>query len=233
MYSPKTLEMVPFNLSPVTSGSIKRILKKELSNSTPGDDEILYHHLKKMPSTHHFFANLFSKLLLEKQEAPESWSKAKIKLIFKGGNEQSSRNYHPIGLTLAVGKLLHKIITVQLERYLIDKNIIDMSLEKVFLTGINSAMEHIFSHSHGVKCHSAWLAVSHHLCWSEKAFSLISHKLIIDMMTHCRLPLEVTNYISSLYSQLTAYVKMKNWTMETFRIRKRVFQQDTLSPLFS
>ena len=85
MPPPETSEMIPFDLSPITPGCIKKMLRKRSSNSAPGDDGITYHHLKKMPSTHHFLATLFSKILLEKQEAPESWSKAKIKLIFKGG----------------------------------------------------------------------------------------------------------------------------------------------------
>ena len=47
-------------------------------------------------------------------------------------------------------------------------------------------------------------------------------------MKHCK---EVTNYITSLYSKLTAYVKTKNWTTEMFRIKKGVFQGDTLPAL--
>lgn len=64
----------------------------------------------------------------------------------------------------------------------------------------------------------------------ENAFSSVSHKLIVDMMKHCKVPVEVTNYIASLYSKLTTYVKTKKWTTKTFRISKGVFQGDTLSP---
>ena len=62
----------------------------------------------------------------------------------------------------------------------------------------------------------------------ENAFGLVLHKLIVDMMIHCRVPGEVTNYIANLYLKLTAYVKTKKWTMETSR---GVFQGDPLSPL--
>ena len=65
-----------------------------------------------MPSTHHFLVTLFSKILMEKHEAPESWSKTRIKLIFKGEDEQSPGNFRPIALTSVVGKLLHKIIAL-------------------------------------------------------------------------------------------------------------------------
>ena len=54
-------------------------------------------------------------------------------------------NFRPIALTSAIGKLYHKIIALRLERFALENNIIDASLQKGFLTGINGTMEHIFS----------------------------------------------------------------------------------------
>jgi len=87
-----------FNLSPVTSGNIKSILKSRSSGSSPGDDTISYHHLKKMPSTHHFLATLFSKILLDSQLPLSSWCSARIKLIHKGGDTSDPANFRPIAL---------------------------------------------------------------------------------------------------------------------------------------
>ena len=158
MPAPDPDEMTPFDLSAITPGSLKRILAKRSSNSSPGDDGITYHHLKKMPSTHHFLATLFSKILLEKQTAPDSWCEAGIKLVFKGGDKRSPANFRPIALTSAVGKLFHKIIALRLEQFALENNIIDTSLQKGFLTGINGTMEHIFSIiiSYSSKCPSTW-----------------------------------------------------------------------------
>ena len=71
-------ELVDFDLSAITPGIIRNVLKSRPSNSSLGDD---YHHLKKLPSAHYFLATLFSKILLEDQVAPESWCQAKIRLI--------------------------------------------------------------------------------------------------------------------------------------------------------
>ena len=71
MPSPDPDEMTPFNLSPIEPGSIKKVLAKRSSNSSPGEDGVTYHHLKKTPSTNHFLATLFSKNLLCKQTAPD------------------------------------------------------------------------------------------------------------------------------------------------------------------
>ena len=76
-------EPIEFDLSAITPGTIRKILKSRPSNSSPGEDEITYHHLKKLPSAHHFLATLFSKILLQDHAAPESWCQAKIILIPK------------------------------------------------------------------------------------------------------------------------------------------------------
>lgn len=71
MPSPEVVE--PFDVSPITPGCVKGTLKKCSSKSSPGPDGITYHHLKKLPSTHHFLATLFSKILQSSHQSPSSW----------------------------------------------------------------------------------------------------------------------------------------------------------------
>lgn len=59
-----------------------------------------YHHLKKLPSIHHFRAILFLKILLEDYSAPEFCHCAKIKLLPKpGGDELILENFCSIART--------------------------------------------------------------------------------------------------------------------------------------
>ena len=51
------------------------------------------------------------------------------------------------------------------------------------------------------------------------------------MMMQCRIHPEITTYISSLYSKLTAYVKTRKWSTGAFKIGKGIFQGDTISLL--
>ena len=99
-------DLTEFDLSAITPGIIRNVLKNRPSNSSSGDDEITYHHLKKLPSAQYFLATLFSKILLEDHAAPESWCQAKIKLIPKSQDLSNPENFHPIALTSAIGKLL-------------------------------------------------------------------------------------------------------------------------------
>ena len=110
---PNPDEMTPFDKSAITPGSIKRILAKKSSNFSPGDGGITYHHLKKMLSTHHFLATLFSKILLKNYTAPDSWSEARTKLISKGGDDSNSLSWTTTSLTTASRRALRQTSMAQ------------------------------------------------------------------------------------------------------------------------
>ena len=232
MPAPLVEEVTPFDMSAITPGCIKRLLKKRPSNSSPGKDRISYHHLKKMPSTHHFLATLFSKILLKNPKAPKEWCSAKITLIQKGGDKSTPENFRPIALTSAIGKLFNKLIATRLEHYLRRNGLLDTSLQKGFVTDTNGTIEYIFAMSaiiQNARAHNSPLAVT--FLDLKNAFGSVSHSLIRDMLAHIRLPPEICSYINSTYSQLTAYVETKDWSTPCFPISKGVFQGDTLSPL--
>ena len=126
-----------FDLSPVTPALVKKVLRKHSSGSAPGDDGISYHHLKMMPSTHHFLATLFSKILLHSQVPPTSWTHVKIITMHKKGDPSDPANFRPIALTSVIRKLFHKILAVRLEDYLVSNLMIDKSLQKEFLRVVN------------------------------------------------------------------------------------------------
>ena len=77
------------------------------------------------------------------------------------------------------------------------------------------------------KSHVPWIAAQ--TLW--RMIGSVSHELILDVLSHCKLPQEVISYIANLYSKLTAYVKTKKWSTHKFKIIRGVFQGDTLSPL--
>jgi len=197
MPAPTEPALIPFDLSPITPSLGKRTLYSRSSNSSPGDDGISYHHLKKMPSIHHYLATLFSKVLLENQEAPHPWSGATIKLIHKSGDTNIPSNFRPITLSV-VGKLFHNILATRLENFAID-NIVDNSAQKGFLTNINGTMEHIFAISAIVQnAMENGLPLSITFLDLANAFGSISHQLIFDIHHHCKLPTQFINCIPSL-----------------------------------
>ena len=54
-------ELIKFELFAIAPATIRKVLKSLPSNSSPGEDEITYHNLKKLPSAYYFLATPFSK----------------------------------------------------------------------------------------------------------------------------------------------------------------------------
>jgi len=141
-------------------------------------------------------------------------------------------NFRPIALTPVVSKLFHKILAKRLEKFLLQNNIINPSLQKGFLSGINGTVEHIFAIcsildnaiQHGLPLAMSFLDLSN-------AFGSVSHLLIRDILHHIQLPTEFTTYVINSYAQLAGCVKTKRWSTPNFKIQRGVFQGDTLSPL--
>ena len=219
--------LVAFDLSAITPSCIKAALKKCSSSSAPGCDEITYHHLKKLPTPHHFLATLFSKILLLSHQPPPNWCMAKTILIHKKGNPRQPSNFCPIALSSGISKLFHKIITRRLEAYFVNNDIIDTSVQKSFLTGMNGIMEHILSVNamiQSAKERLQSLMISFlDLC---NAFAAISHKLLMDMLILVQVTIEMRSYIRYLYSGLSTFIYTKEWSTPRMKV-----QGDTLSPI--
>ena len=119
-----------------------------------------------------------------------------------------------------------------LERFLFSNDLIDSSIQKGFLTGVNGTFEHIFSVctilDNAMQCH---LPLSMTFIDLKKAFGSVSHHYIDDILEHIFLPCEFRSYTTCLYSELTGFIATKEWKTNTFPIRRGVFQGDTLSPL--
>ena len=221
-----------FDDSPITPSGIKAVLKKCSSSSTPGVDGISYAILKRLPSCHHFLATLFSKILLESNEAPPVWCSGKIILVYKKGDNSDPGNFRPIALTSTIGKLFHKFLAYRLERFCLTNDIIDSSIQKGFLKGINGTMEHIFSVTSIIEhAKSNGLPVSISFLDLRNAFGSVAHNLIADVLDHVNVPSAIRCYIASAYSQLNAFVNTKTWSTPSFAITRGVFQGDKMSPI--
>ena len=192
---------------------------------SPGHDGITYHHLKMMPSTHHFLATLFSKVLLCSRVPPTLWTHAKIIMIHKKSDTTDPPNS-------VIGKLFHKILANTLERYLILNGIIDKSLQKGFLRGVNGCIEHVFAIQLMIvnaMDHSLLLSLS--FIDLKNAFGSVSHTyIVISSKVNKTTPSVYKLPDQPLLIYLCPYIHQR-LEDTTLSISKSVFQSDTLSPL--
>ena len=221
-----------FDLGPVTPKLVKSVLQKKKATSAPGYDGLMYGLFRNIPSTHHFLATLYSKLLLESNDPPEDWSQSKITLIHKSGDPNAPENFRMISLTSCISKIFHQILADRLVSYLTDNNFIDKSIQKAFIKNINGCIEHN-EVLHEIIQHAKVKNRTVHVTFFDlaDAFGSVSHDLISYSLNRYHVPDNLTTYIMNLYGRLQGSVTGPVWTSKQFQFRKGVFQGDPLSPV--
>ena len=114
-------------------------------------------------------------------------------------------------MTSVIPKLFHKILAKRLESYLLQNGIVNPSIQKGFLSGINGTAEHIFTTTailDNAVQHGSPLIVT--FLDLQNTFGSVAHELTTDILTHIKLPDNLVSYkYSDGYSKLTEYVKTK------------------------
>ena len=222
---------VPYDLTPYTEDDIKEALKKKTQNSAPGEDQILYEYLTKLPKIHLLLAKLFTKIR-DNSEAPEAWGLSKIILIPKGDDIDSDNpaDFRMISLTANVAKLFHTLESTRTISFMITNKYLDPTAQKAYIQGINGCVEHVQVLQEVIQ-HAKSNNKTAHITWFDliDAFGSLSHMLISHVLNHYHLPGRIVSYINNMYSKLKGKVKTEDWETELFQFLKGTFQGDPFS----
>ena len=222
---------VNYNMSPYTPKDVRLALYKKCSSSAPGEDEIVYAYLKKMPFLHKVLATAFTGIW-DKGVAPESWARSKVILIKKdkNGPDDDPANFRMISLTLNIGKLYHTLEAQRMINFMVANGYLDPVAQKAYIEGINGCVEHVCVVQE-IMQHARLNHKTVNITWFDlaDAFGSINHLLIPFVMKHYNIPTEVTNYIINLYSKLKGKVVCQDWESDMFKFLKGAFQGDPLS----
>jgi len=147
----------------------------------------------------------------------------------QSGSTNDPSNFRPIVLTSVVGKLLHKILSYCLKRYLRVNNYLDTSIQKGFVSGLPGVFEHIYSLSAILEDATIYKKPLMMTFWTLRMLS--DHRLIFDMLQAVKVPQAILRYVQSFYSTLSVIISANTWETQPIPFRKGVFQGDTLSPV--
>ena len=228
--SPLDDGFVPFENGPFRPRDVRSVLKSSNKKSAPGPDGVSYSVLLKLESTHHLLATLFTKVLAMGCPPP-SWSESVVKLLHKKGDPADPSNFRMIALSGCIGKTFHLLINQRLTSYLITNNLVDPSMQKAFLPGINGCIEHNIVMEEVIKSARKNKRTAHITFFDlEDAFGSVPHSLIMDTLKRNHLPDNLCSYFSFFYANCKAVVETPSWRSQPFPFCRGVFQGDPLSP---
>ena len=221
----------PYEMCPYVPNDIKNALSKKCPDSAPGDDQILYGYLSKLPQTHEFLSTLFTKIR-DVSQAPDIWAVSKIILIPKCEKTDRSEpsDFRMIALTANVAKLYHSLESSRTINFMITNGYLDPSAQKAYIEGINGCVEHVQVVQEVIH-HTKANHRTVHITWFDliDAFGSLSHMLIPHVFRHYHIPEKIINYIQHIYSRLKGKVCTKQWETDIFEFLKGTFAGDPFS----
>ena len=225
------LEELPQGSStPVTIPEVEEALKTMKNNKTAAEDGLVAEMLKAggnpLMDT---IAGIFTELLFNHMELPESWRKSRLTVLFKTGDRQLPKNYRPITIVLVLSKLYSTVILRRIQEIL-ESTQIDTQFGNRKGRGCSDAV-HILrqvvekSIEWGETLWAAALDV-------EKAFDRAHHLQILKALIEENVDADIVMGLRRMYTRLQGYVQMWPGACSgDFGIGRGVRQGDPLSPI--
>ena len=154
-----------------------------------------------------------------------------MKLLHKKGDPTDPTNFKMIALSGCIGKTFHLLLNKRLTSFVLENKLMDPTMQKAFLPGINGCIEHNLIMEELIKDATKQKRTAHITFFDlEDAFGSVPHNLIQETLRRNHLPDNICDYFFNLYSNCPAVVETSSWRSQPFSFKRGVFQGDPLSP---
>jgi hypothetical protein len=163
-------------------------------------------------------------------ELPDMWKKANITPLFKKGSRLLSSNYRPVSLTSIPCKIIEKIISVHIMKYLTDNNLLSKH-QHGFVRGKNcttNLLEYVDIITEGLACGNSLDVLYTDFA---KAFDKVSHRKLLTKIKAYGINGEVLKWIECFLNDREQRVIMGNNLSDWCNVSSGVPQGSVLGPL--
>lgn len=220
----------------ITEEDIKATLKKTNNWSAPGVDKIQNYWWKYFAATHQHLAKLFQETLEDPTKIPDFFTLGISHMLPKGNNAANPKNYRPITCLPTIYKVLTGFLTRHIWKHVNESNILapeqkgcrrdargckEMLIADFIITKQVKRRQRNISLA-WVDYRKAFDSIPH--SWLKKTLHLYGiSKPVIALLEHM---------MKTWRTQLVVNSKNKYYKTAEIKIRRGIFQGDTLSPLW-
>ena len=210
---------------------LRRAVRECKTGSSPGEDEITYEMLQKLPKTSNkALLDLFNRIW-SSGAYPKAWQHSIVVPILKQGKDPHfAKSYRPISLTSTVGKVREKLVSNRLS-YHVEKNNLLTNVQTGFRKG-RGAIDQIirlqdtinkYNHNRGYT-----LAV---FVDFQTAFDMLWRNGLLYKLKKLDIQGNVLEYIQHFLSNRSIQVRIGGEFSRTYSVQNGTPQGSVLSPL--
>lgn len=220
----------------VDEQTIKEVLKKCNNWASPGTDKLHNYWWKHFTSIHNTVASLIRKALLDPSSVPGFFTLGVTYLIPKDGDKNNPKNYRPITCLPAVYKILSAVLTKSITKYLRDNNLMAQEQNgcRMKTKGCKELLviDQILTKQARRKLRNISVA------WVDytKAFDSVPHSWLLKVLRMHGVAESVIKLLGHLMQTWRTSLVLRGGgcmvESQQIRIKRGIFQGDTLSPVW-
>ena len=218
-----------------TLDELKKALTKTQKWKSPGVDKVTNFWLNCLSSSHMTLTKLLNDVIESPEHAPTWLCQGTTYLLAKNDKTEESKNYRPITCLSTTYKLLTSILTERTYKHLDENSLLPLEQKgcrrgsygcKDQLLINKMILENCKTKQRNMSC--AWIDY-------KKAFDSVPHNWILRSLDLCKVSPTLINFLKESMKQWQTQPLLihQNGTIicENLKIRRGIFQGDSLSPL--
>lgn len=222
-------EMVWEGIRPL---EITKVINKAHNWKSPGLDNIHNYWLKSFTQTHKYLAKFFNSFINDPGSAPGYFARGQTYMLPKDDDTKNPAKYRPITCLNTMYKLMTGVLTDRLYAHLIGNGILAEE-QKGCRRGSRGCKEQVLIDSvfaaPNRKLHVAYIDY-------KKAFDSVPHSWILEVLGIYGVSREFIGFLEAAMEKWETVLVLRlngsdSVVTDTIRIRRGIYQGDSLSPL--
>lgn len=229
----QTLE--PMLYQEITVKDVSTAIAKTHNWKAPGPEHVQNFWYKQFTSLHHKLAQCFTQVINSPEDMPLFLTKGITYMKPKSRDTQNPSQYRPITCLPTMYKILTSCITSKIQDYIEDREImteqqkgcrrLHKGCKEQLLTDMVILQQ---AHKNHRNLHMAYIDY-------KKAFDSVPHSWLIEVLRIYKINETIINFLEQIMThwRTTLSLRQQDFTITTkdIRIKRGIFQGDSLSPL--
>ena len=221
--------------SGISVSDVSNQLASQLNWKAPGSDKLPNFWLKSVPSSHKFLANCMDTCLKDPGRLPEWMIRGRTIMIPKSDKTSVASNYRPITCLNTMWKTLTGILSEKINAHLVKYSILAAEQQGAIKKSYGTKRQllinrSIFEDAFRKKKNLSCLYVDY-----QKAYDSVPHGWILEILSAYKVSEVIVNFLAETMTrwQTDIFLYHSNGVIciEKVRIKRGIFQGDSLSPL--